>query len=285
MATIQNFGQLSSLNEEQEEVHSPSSKTVSSLPYSLLYNSPMMMSAEISNENPVSQKENKSMVRVNGNKSKSQNIKVSSSEGELICDTSNLKYTQSLVQNNKQTMEILFDICEANMPSKYLRQFDKLIFRDDTSKLSDLTGLTSAFHENSDGCFVDGNPEDETGTICTRSKFYESLTRVHATDNPYCCSVCLINDNHGLHSAFLGTRKTPICQKQVNFSTVFMQYYKRILTIHPSTTQGPSMGLAWTFQLLPAVSVDEYKLQSFLNPSDNPHPNMTSGPHIFDRQE
>ena len=56
-----------------------------------------------------------------------------------------------------------------------------------------------------------------------------------------------------------GTKR--IVLKSLQFSTVSIRVYDRILTENPSTIQGPSIGIGWRFQQIPTMDLNAYELE------------------------
>jgi hypothetical protein len=91
-----------------------------------------------------------------------------------------------------------------------------------------------------------------------------------------------IDNDNVLISAFRGTRKAlgqSSNLKQVKFDTISIRYYERILTINPSTTMGPSIGIGWNFKSSPTILLEAYEANCHC------HQKSYICPSILDRQE
>jgi hypothetical protein len=200
--------------------------------------------------------------------------------------------TKDSQQNFLRNMDEQTRLCNLS-PCKEITITSKSDLCYDDSELSDMTGLTGVFSACSD--FMNTQDVDNLSQ-CKTEEFgiKETLLDVdeHLTKSMHysISSTAGIlpkygNDNLVLRSAFR-TRNilSPLSRsKKVTFDTVSVRYYERILTIHPSTTLGPSIGIGWKFQSLPTVSLDQYEMQSNCN---NPHHQQsTYGPSILDRHE
>jgi hypothetical protein len=56
----------------------------------------------------------------------------------------------------------------------------------------------------------------------------------------------------------------------LQFSTVSIRMYDRILTENPSTIQGPSIGIGWTYETLPTMEVNTFETQKLRQSVERP---------------
>lgn len=133
---------------------------------------------------------------------------------------------------------------------------------DDCSVLSDISGLTGVFPDYS----ADRKKSDdgeavtaaETASSASQSKSNGVKSRSSLSQEPstqYSSSVA------GTGSSARRKRKKRIVSYTVNFSTVHVRYYERILGDNPSCTNGPPLGIGWNFIEKGKKKVDDWEME------------------------
>lgn len=131
---------------------------------------------------------------------------------------------------------------------------------DDDSILSEISGLTGVFSGVQNAVYDDEGDEGYLPEILP--------SQIHAQQKmePHYASPLSTSD--------ADKQNAP---KQLRFSNVSIRYYDRILTLNPSTIQGPSIGIGWRFASERTDDIDYYET--------NRGPQRPSGQLVLNRDQ
>jgi hypothetical protein len=179
-----------------------------------------------------------------------------------------------------ENLQMLLDPDVVGYLSQQLLLQSELVLRDDCSVNSDLTEATGFRHDNSvrnsplydedhhgqygaqdDGAIRNHAQSSGDQDFRTRDLFcsnassssHSTSSQSHAIE----CNSC--QKFIPLRSCFLGSNTKCCSPRKLKFSSVSVRCYERILTIHPSTVQGPSIGIGWNYQSQPIIPLDAYE--------------------------
>ena len=180
-----------------------------------------------------------------------------------------------IVGNSKPKKEMVLDVDVNNLLTQ--REEGPPGANDSLSVLSDLTGLTGVFQGIPQRyARPDDEKEDPNLPIIMehllRENPLEQKESVAATPYENKLKGCLsLNTRvpprsgsiHSRTSSQVSSTATPkkSDDKNLCFSTVSIRHYERILTLNPSTIQGPSIGIGWRYQATSVVDLDLYEAQ------------------------
>jgi hypothetical protein len=180
-----------------------------------------------------------------------------------------------------ENLQMLLDPDIVGYLSQQLLLETELILHDECSVKSDLTEVTGIFRDLDSRTAIQtdkgdnneqydihheeamGNYSESTADQSSRTgqSFHsnESSTSMASSCEKVYLSPQSYSNPIILQSSFLGTNPRRSSIRQLKFSSVSVRSYERILTIHPSTSQGPSIGIGWNYQSQPTVSLDTYE--------------------------
>jgi hypothetical protein len=147
-----------------------------------------------------------------------------------------------------------------NLMIEYLRHNRELARDDDAvSVISDLTGTTDVFLEEAVVAALRERPDTPPkvplridsvkGSACFQAtealKGHATLERTHEGSTV---------SSSGTPNSWKGRRK-----RSVDFSTVQVRFYERIMCDNPACTSGPSVGIGWNYENEVSVNIDRYE--------------------------
>lgn len=158
--------------------------------------------------------------------------------------------------------KVILDMNIEDMFSQQPSHQEPLDGFDDNTVVSDLTGFTGILQGLSEYDSDEENEEDEEDPDLP--SIMKKLLQEHPTTEG-ASSRRITNSYPESYSRPLATSsQSPKVSKSeanrtIGFSTVTIRFYERILTENPSTIQGPSIGIGWTFEEKPSMDLNTYE--------------------------